>query len=281
MAAAVNLVGSKFGNDWEVKTRLGSAQYRDIYVKATGDTSKIIKNAHYLCHNNKCNVDTYMESTTIQRAIRSGTPCMSKCKGCTGDKSKCFYATPCREKNLTKVPDRSKKIAIGDAIGLWTVIDITSSGANSDHQCRALCRCSNCGANKIVRFDHLAELEVACECFKSRSSGEMLIKQCLDKLPLSYQSEYTFPDLVGTGGGALRYDYAIFDFNKKVVGLIEFDGLQHFQEAGSYFNPTGKVQTHDQIKNAYAQTHNIPLLRIPYDKASQVENLLIDFIKKI
>ena len=281
MAAAVNLVGSKFGNGWEAKVKLTCAQYRDIYIKETGDTSKQIKNSHYLCHNHECGVDTYMESTTIQRAIRSGTPCMSKCKGCSKDKAKCFYATACREKNLTKIPDRTKKVNIGDVIGLWTVVDISDSGANSDHQCRAHCTCNLCGAKKAVRFDHLSDLDAACECFKSRSSGEMLVKQCLDKLPLSYQSEYTFPDLVGTGGGALRYDYAIFDFNKKVIGLVEFDGAQHFQEAGSYFNPTGKVQEHDAMKNVYAHMHNIPLLRIPYDKASQVENLLIDFIKKI
>jgi hypothetical protein len=150
---------------------------------------------------------------------------MSKCKGCSKDKTKCFYSTACREKKLTKIPDRSKKISIGDVIGLWTVTDITKSEANSDHQCRAHCICNLCGASKTVRFDHLSELEVACECFKSRSSGEMLIKQCLDKMPaLTYQSEYTFPDLIGTGGGQLRYDYALFDFNKKVIGLIEFDG---------------------------------------------------------
>ena len=281
MAAAVNLVGSQFGNGWEATAKLTCAQYRDIYIQETGDTSKQIKNSHYLCHNHECGVDTYMESTTIQRAIRSGASCMSKCKGCSKDKTKCFYVTVCREKNLTKIPDRTKKINIGDVIGLWTVVDISDSGANSDHQCHAHCTCNLCGAKKTVRFDHLSDLNVACDCFRSHSSGEMLVKQSLDKLHLPYQSEYTFPDLVGTGGGALRYDYAIFDFNKKIIGLIEFDGQQHFQEAGTYFNPTGRVQEHDEIKNMYAYMHNIPLLRIPYNQAAQTEELLIDFIKKL
>ena len=275
-AAKEDWTGKSFANNWIIEKKLTPTEYTNLYIKMTGIERNKVKNAYYKCRNLQCGVVTYLGRTTIENA----SACLSKCQGCKGNSESCYYSNPFRTKALHKVPERNKhNITPGQVISTWRVERVANSTETSDHQCHAICKCTLCGKDKNVRFDHRAELEVACECFKSRSSGEMLVKQCLDKMPaLTYQSEYTFPDLVGTGGGALRYDYAIFDFNKKVIGLVEFDGAQHFQEAGSYFNPTGKVQEHDAMKNVYAHMHNIPLLRIPYDKAAQTEELLIDFL---
>ena len=102
----------------------------------------------------------------------------------------------------------------------------------------------------------------------------------MDKHNIAYKTEYKFENLIGDGGGSLRYDFAIFNQND-LIALIEFDGEQHYEEAGSYYNPTGKVQIHDKRKNDYAKEHNIPLLRIPFNKAPQAEEILIDFLKSI
>ena len=49
--------------------------------------------------------------------------------------------------------------------------------------------------------------------------------------------------------------------------LIEYDGAQHIKPVSifggqEYFN---QLQHHDSLKNQYALSHNIPLVRIPYN----------------
>ena len=87
-----------------------------------------------------------------------------------------------------------------------------------------------------------------------------------------------FEELRGIGGGILRYDFAIFK-NDELRCLIEYDGEQHFSEAGTYFNERGQVQIHDGMKDKYALTNNIPLLRIPYKDAYKAEEILDMWLK--
>ena len=96
-----------------------------------------------------------------------------------------------------------------------------------------------------------------------------------------YKSEYKFPNLTGLGHGNLRYDFAILNNENKVTKLIEFDGEQHFQEAGSYYNETGQVQIHDAIKDEFAKINNIPLLRIAYFEKNEIDSKLNDFLFEI
>ena len=54
--------------------------------------------------------------------------------------------------------------------------------------------------------------------------------------------------------------------------LIEFDGQQHNEPIEYYGGEEAllKLQQHDTIKNQYALSHNIPLVRIPYTKRDTV-----------
>lgn len=63
-----------------------------------------------------------------------------------------------------------------------------------------------------------------------------------------------------------RFDFAIFDSNNILLRLIEFDGEQHYRYSGGWNNKANflKCKQHDQEKNEYAKSHNIPLVRIPY-----------------
>lgn len=272
--------GENFGNNWTIIKKLSCSEYRKIYEEITGDNTKIIKNSHYLCHNNNCGVDTYLERTVIERAKKNGI--LSKCKGCTGIiTNNCWYSTLCRQKNLTKVPDRTVKIKVGDTFGFWKVLEIYNSSDSTDHQIRAKCQCKNCGEIKNIRLDTLQNKNAKCECFKNRSTGEQLVKEYLDKNNIKYKSEYKFPNLTGLGHGNLRYDFAILNNENKVIKLIEFDGEQHFQEAGSYYNETGQVQIHDAIKNEFSKINNIPLLRIAYFEKNEIDSKLNDFLFEI
>ena len=80
--------------------------------------------------------------------------------------------------------------------------------------------------------------------------------------------EYSFKDLPKS-----RYDFAILK-NNDIIRLIEFDGEQHFMEIPAW----GKLETtqkRDKVKNDYALTHNIPLVRIPYWER---DNITLDMI---
>lgn len=282
-AAKEDWTGKFFGNNWKIIQKYNCAEYRKIYQEATNDFSKKIKNAHYKVINTKCGIETYMERTVIQRALNNKTVLMSKCNGCiNGSKlnnNTCYYAEMCRNKHLGKIPDRTSKIEINKTYGNFCVEDIIASGNSSNHQCKAIVRCIYCGAIRECSFSHLLEHSVACECFKNHSSGEKMIQEWLNKYNIKNQSEFTFKNLYGTGGGSLRYDFAILDNENKPIKLIEIDGDQHFEKAGSYYNPNGTVQIHDELKNKYAKEHKIPLLRITYNQLSDLDNIIFPFLK--
>ena len=180
IAAQESWVGLTFGNNWEILEKYNCAAYRKIYIDATGDTSKQIKNAHYLVRNNDCGVETYMERTVIDRALRNKTPIMSKCKGCNNcsrllKNNNCYYAEMCRNKHLGKIPERNQKVEIGKIYGNFYVEAIQPSGNYSDHQCRAIVKCIHCGAVQERRFDTLLNCQISCDCFRPHSSGETII----------------------------------------------------------------------------------------------------------
>jgi hypothetical protein len=66
------------------------------------------------------------------------------------------------------------------------------------------------------------------------------------------------------------------DSDNKIIRLIEFDGPQHTNE-NNYFNDSTIIQR-DEIKNNYAHSNNIPLIRIPYYKRDciVIEDLMGD-----
>ena len=69
----------------------------------------------------------------------------------------------------------------------------------------------------------------------------------------------------------LRYDFIILE-NDSPIRLIEFDGPQHIKPS-NYFGGEKefkKLQRNDNLKNEYARTHNIPLVRIPYKERDNI-----------
>ena len=67
---------------------------------------------------------------------------------------------------------------------------------------------------------------------------------------------------------------------KMINRIIEFDGTQH-NRPNDFFGGEEKFlkqQENDKIKNQYALSHNIPLVRIPYSKRNTmtIEDLLGD-----
>jgi len=66
------------------------------------------------------------------------------------------------------------------------------------------------------------------------SRGEIKIEEILKEAGLSFQEEFSFPDLVGHNGRVLRFDFAVFDDNGDIDFLIEYQGIQHYQAKSKF-----------------------------------------------
>ena len=117
------------------------------------------------------------------------------------------------------------------------------------------------------------------------SRGEIKIEEILKESGLDFKMEYIFPELKSPNGRPLRFDFAIFNDNGEVKMLIEFDGKQHQgegvfakteEEALLLYN---ELTYSDNLKNEYCFNKCIPLLRIPYDKYSCIDEILTRVLK--
>ena len=127
------------------------------------------------------------------------------------------------------------------------------------------CAC-DCGNSAIISGNALnCRLTLSCGCL-TRSVGEENIEKILKENDISFKPEYVFTDLISERDGYLRYDFALLDEFGVPIRLIEFDGEQHSKPV-DMFGGEEKfqiLQCNDQLKNQYALSHNIPLVRIPY-----------------
>lgn len=169
----------------------------------------------------------------------------------------------------------------GNLIALEPIRDRWSSGRSV---VKWLCQC-DCGNTHIVSRANLVSGHTqSCGCIDS--AGEAAIGRILKKNKIQCKKEITFPDC--RDSHPLPFDFGILSDDNSLVGIIEYDGLQHFkvvrfngmtQERAEESFRTGIL--HDQMKDQYCKDHNIPLLRIKYTEFDNIENLIMDFSKRI
>lgn len=143
---------------------------------------------------------------------------------------------------------------------------------NSHKETVWLCKC-DCGnfceksigeLNTKDRIKHCGHLFI-------KSVGEERIKDILNKNNISYKREYSFSDLKGDKL-PLRFDFAIFNKNKGLAYLIEYNGSFHYQEKEFFGKDRlAKQIDYDNRKREYCNENSIPLLTF---------NNLCDIIKE-
>lgn len=134
-----------------------------------------------------------------------------------------------------------------------------------------ICQC-DCGNIHITNGRNLQNgVCQSCGCLTSK--GEAEIEKILQDNNINYSKQYSFLDLKSDKGGLLRFDFAVF-IDNKLSHLIEFQGEQHYEYSGSWFdNP----KDNDKRKVEYCERNGIPLILIPYWQRGKItlEKLLI------
>lgn len=141
------------------------------------------------------------------------------------------------------------------------------------------CRC-DCGGEAIITSNNLRQgITNSCGCLKSK--GEMLINQWLQKNNINFQPQYSVNEIILDSGRRPLFDFAIFDNKNKLLGLIEYNGKQHYEATGGWntqevFNIT---QHRDKQKIDQCIKLNIPLYIISYqddleEKLQDIKNEL-------
>lgn len=155
----------------------------------------------------------------------------------------------------------------GQKFGKLTVLG--DSGRRRDGSGGMIWKClCSCGQEKEIRQDALVSGAAAsCGCVKSR--GNEKVARLLREAGLSYQPEYSPPDMKGKR----RFDFAVWEAGK-LSYLIEYDGVLHFGYSDSGWDTEAryqKMRVSDREKNAYCFQKGIPLIRVPYTRFSRLE----------
>jgi len=106
--------------------------------------------------------------------------------------------------------------------------------------------------------------------------GEYKIANVLNKYGMCYEQQYTFDDC--RNEYPLRFDFAVFDKDKNLQCLIEYQGRQHYVPIEHFGGIDAFLyqKKNDTIKQKYCRYKQIPLIRIPYWDFDEIESILID-----
>lgn len=205
----------------------------------------------------KCNLCNKIYSVSRDSLVNGKSECCNKCKGIKIRKT-------FEEKGINTWHK-------GDKFGLLEIID---GAPMRGHHCYVKCKCE-CGKIVEVRVAHLKgqshSRTISCGC-ATKSSGEIKITQLLAEANIEFQTQYRIKEF----NILSPFDFAIFE-KGQLLGLIEYDGEQHFKAVENWGGEEQlKIQQErDKRKNQWCQENNIRLIRIPY---TEYNNLTIEYL---
>lgn len=225
----------------------------------------------------------------VENRTKSGhTRWLCKCTACGNEKEvdgghlRAGRTTNCGCIRIQKIKQANIKDRTGQTYGFLYVKRIATQEETPKKKYRRtywICDCLRCGRKDIcVCGDYLENGDTkSCGCITSMNESK--IAQILDNFKISYQTQYRFQDLTSTGRECdqLMFDFAIFN-NDRLIYLIEYDGIQHF-EHGHFYDNYDTTHKNDLLKNKYCFDNNIPLIRIPYDTEYNLNDLKLEMTR--
>lgn len=164
--------------------------------------------------------------------------------------------------------ENASKANINDITGyrFGKLIVIEDTKIRKNHRVVWRCKC-DCGRIVERVGDSLVQGDTkSCGCC-STSLGEIKIEELLTEYGIIFQRQKTFGDLIGKNNMPYRFDFYLPEYNR----IIEFDGIQHFQQREFFSDTLEEVCLRDKIKNEYCKNNGVPLVRIPYWKLSNLD----------
>lgn len=210
--------------------------------------------------------------------------CKCKCgtvKSVSASSLKTGMTKSCGCLKRIKLKEKFEKNAndkIGKKFGLLTIEKCFLKNKNYYYHCK--CDCGN--FVDVIGKNLFNGNTCSCGCLNSKANMNM--SKILDSFGIPFVREYKFEDCKDKR--TLPFDFALFNNEKELIGLIECNGSQHYSARGTQWNTPERliyIQKHDYIKQKFAEDNNIPLLIIPYQFFDELEKFLTtsDFWKII
>lgn len=230
----------------------GKIKY-DLAGKIYGRLTVLQENTNYRKEHNLKNTNTYWDClclcgniiTTSTQALISGH---TKSCGCLNNE------------NASKLGKQKRKNLQGQTFGFLTVLGPAGYKKGNNNMWKCLCKCGN--ITDVRTSCLISGHTISCGC-SYMSKGELKIQKILQDNGIIFKYNIGMNDFVNK---KMRYDFVIYDENNKIIRIIEFDGIQHYESREHFGGEEAlqETQKRDNIKNNYAFSHNIPLIRIPY-----------------
>ncbi len=152
-------------------------------------------------------------------------------------------------------------------------IDILGKYTTSENRIKVRCKKCNLVWNPVAGRLY----KRGCQNCQS-SKAENKIEEILIQNNIEFKHQYTFEDFKNNRGQKYRFDFGILK-NGKLIYLIEYDGLQHFQEVRAWGgkNRLERQKQVDELKDIYCKNNKIKLIRLDYK--IKPEKITIDMLR--
>lgn len=184
--------------------------------------------------------------------------------------------TPTVSKPHTNKPRGVLIDLTGQSFGLWSVKKRgeTRYYAGGGQAVCWVCEC-DCGTIKTVPGRDLKSgASSSCGCLSSMSKLEFYVKKYLGNNFYTFNYQKTYPDLYGTGGKLLSYDFVVYAGDGSILCVIECQGEQHYRPVKKFGGAKQFIrqQIHDKLKYDYAASVlQTDLYEVPYTCISELD----------
>lgn len=159
---------------------------------------------------------------------------------------------------------------IGETYGWLTIEDYFLKDGNYWYKCK--CKCGNKTEVLGKRLFHGDTS--SCGCMNSKANE--LMAKLLEEKNICFKREYKFEECCDKL--PLPFDFAIFNEDNELIGLIELNGSLHYSTSGTGWDTPERLvyqQKHDYMKRIFCEKNKIPFLVIPYQYFNDLEKFLL------